>query len=642
MRISGTYFWLIDRLPLGLIAKKNELLKIKSMTKISLIIGFISFQILSFSQDYDAELIVQQTNIEINNNKLTKDLYYEIKIYNRAGEKYTKITIPYSKLYKLSKIEAYIKDSNGRIVKKLKKSEIVERSSISNFSFYEDDFVKEFTLKHNSYPYTIVYSYQIQQNEFLYIDYWTPIIDDKIPTVKANLNLSIPIGYKISFANQNVNNPNIDSAGYFINFHWHTSYTDIVKPEVFTPPISKFLPSVAIIPQEFNYEKRGSFKDWISYGDWQYELLQGLNELPDIEKSKILTLIKDVDENKEKIKILYHYLQDETRYINITIETGGFKPYPATYVSNNKYGDCKALTNYFKSILDYIGIKSYYSKVFAGNPIKEINKIFPSQQFNHVILYIPFEGEDVWLDCTSDGAFNYLGTFTQNRDAFVISSNNSYFIKTPALKPIDVLDACKIEINYNPKDAIVKFQNTYKGDLYENILHLERNFNESEKSKIVRNYIVADGFQLMDYQISNPNRDSVKIELSYEATSQNIYKHYGNDILVSNIAFSLPNFEKPKIRKLPVQIDYPIYKIDTLIYEIPVGYKLHKSQDNYSVLNKFVEFKFNIYENDGNIMITKSLLINSGYYPVSEYEEFYDFYKQVVEIENKTHLSLYK
>ena len=163
MRISGTYFWLIDRLPLGLIAKKNELLKIKSMTKISLIIGFISFQILSFSQDYDAELIVQQTNIEINNNKLTKDLYYEIKIYNRAGEKYTKITIPYSKLYKLSKIEAYIKDSNGRIVKKLKKSEIVERSSISNFSFYEDDFVKEFTLKHNSYPYTIVYSYQIQQ-----------------------------------------------------------------------------------------------------------------------------------------------------------------------------------------------------------------------------------------------------------------------------------------------------------------------------------------------------------------------------------------------------------------------------------------------------------------------------------------------
>ena len=99
------------------------------------------------------------------------------------------------------------------------------------------------------------------------------------------------------------------------------------------------MPSVTIIPVEYNYAISGSFKDWISYGNWQFDLLQGLNELPDIEKSKILTLIKDIKDEKEKMKILYHYLQDETRYINITIETGGLKPYSATYVSTNKYGD---------------------------------------------------------------------------------------------------------------------------------------------------------------------------------------------------------------------------------------------------------------------------------------------------------------
>lgn len=612
------------------------------MARFLLLIGFISFQLLSFSQAYDAELIFQETNIEIRNNKLTKDLHYEIKINNRAGEKYTTITIPFSKLSNVFDIEAYIKDSNGRIVKKLKKKEIIERSSISDFSFYEDDFVKEFTLKHNVYPYTIGYSYQVRQNEFLYIDYWIPVIDEKIPTLTASLKVSLPLNYGIAYKNQYVKDPLIDTLENVISYQWRTSYTDIINPEVYSPPVSSLLPSVAIVPKEFNFDKNGSFKDWISYGNWQYELLQGLNELPVNEKSKINSITKNIEGDKNIIKTLYHYLQDETRYINITIETGGLKPYPATYVVQNKYGDCKALTNYFKSMLDYLEIPSYYTKVYAGSPIKEIDKNFPSQQFNHVILYIPQKEEDIWLDCTSDGAFNYLGTFTQNRDAFIINNNNSHLTKTPILKPIEVLNTRKIEITYGPENATAKFKNTYKGDSYETILQLERNYNEAEKSKIIRNYIVADGFQLTDYQILKPNRDSVKIELSYDATSQNIYKHYGKDIIISNIAFSLPDFEQPTTRELPVQIDYPIYKTDTIIYGVPFGYKLHKSQSTYSVLNKFGEFNFNIFENEGKIMVIKSLLINAGNYSVSEYSEFYDYYNQVVGIENKTHLSLYK
>ena len=612
------------------------------MIKLFLIFGFFTIYIPSFTQDSDAELISQKTYIEINKGILTKDLYYEIKINNRTGEQYTKITIPFSNLIKLSKIDAYIKDSNGRLIKKLKRSDIVEKSYISDFSLYEDDFIKEFSLKHNSYPYTIVYSYQIQQNEFLYIDYWTPIINEKIPTQSASLKVCIPPGYNIAYKDQLVGEPRIDTLENLIKYQWNASYTDIIKNEEYSPPVSNFLPKVKIIPIEFYYDKNGSFNDWISFGNWQYELLQGLGELPDNEKKRIQALIKNVEDDKEKIKTLYHYLQDETRYINVTIETGGLKPYPASYVAQNKFGDCKALTNYFKSVLDFIRIPSYYTKVHAGSPVLSIDKDFPSQQTNHIILYIPLKNEDIWLDCTSDGAFNYLGTFTQNRDAFMISKDNSRFIKTPDLKPTEVLEIRKIKTSYNPNNTNVNFTNTYKGDSYEYILYLEKNYSDSEKSRIIRNYLVEDGFQLTDYQINNSNRDSTRIQLSYTATTQHIYKHYGNDILIGNIPFSLPDFEKPQERKLPVQIDYPMYKIDTIIYEIPAGYKLNIDSATYLANNKCGEYKINSYENAGNIVTTKSLLINAGCYPVSEYEEFYNFYYQVVESENKTHISLFK
>ncbi len=627
---------------LGLIAVKYPVQKTNRMIKSYLILGFLFFYITSFTQDFDAELISQKTLIEINKGNLTKNLYYEIKINNRAGEKYTKITIPFSKLIRVSKIEAYVKDSNGREVKKLKKSDVVEKSSISDFSLYEDNFIKEFTLKHNVFPYTIVYSYQIQQNEFLNVDFWIPVIDEKIPTLNASLEVTIPTGYEIDYKNQLVDRPIIDTTENEIKFQWKASYTDIIKNEEYSPSILKFLPHVEITPVEFYYDINGSFKDWISFGNWQYEMLQGLSELPDYEKNKIQTLIKNIEDDKEKIKILYHYLQDETRYINVTTETGGLKPFPASYVAQSKFGDCKALTNYFKSMLDYIQIPSCYTKVYAGSPIKEIDKNFPSQQFNHVILYIPQKDEDIWLDCTSDGAFNYLGTFTQNRDAFVISKDNSRFVKTPNLKPSETLEIRKIETTLNSNSTNVKFTNTFKGDSYENILYLVKNYNDSEKSRIIRNHLVDDGFQLTDYKIFNPDRDSNRIKLVYDATTQNIYKQYGNDILVSNIAFYLPNLEKPQIRKLPVQIDYPIYKIDTIIYEIPKGYNLNQNAVAFSVNNRYGEYKLDVSKSSDYIITIKRVLIHTGYYPISEYEDFYNFYYQIIESENKTHIILSK
>jgi len=606
-----------------------------------IIIGFFMFQPGSNAQNYDAELVLQKTEIEASKNKLTKSVYYEIRINNRDGEKYTKLSIPYSKTDRINNIEGYIKDSRGKIVKKLKRSEIEERSSISDYSFYEDDFVKEFTLKHNSYPYTIVYSYEIQQDEFMYISYWMPVIDYKIPTLAASLTLTIPRKYKINYTKNHIEMPIIVD-GDDVQFQWQGSYTDIVTREAFSPPIYDLLPSVIIVPEYFNYEVKGSNSDWVSYGNWQFELIEGLNELPDFEKNKINTLIKNINDDKEKIKVLYHYLQDETRYINVSIETGGLKPYPAAYVAQNKYGDCKALTYYFKSVMDYIGIKSYYSKVNAGNPIEKIDESFPSQQFNHVILYIPLSNEDIWLDCTSDAAFNFLGTFTQNRNALIVDEDKTCFIKTPALTPSDVLETRRIEIAYAPGRATVHFQNRYKGDKYESILELENSYNKTQRSMIVRNFLIENGYELLNYKISKQERDSVNIQLSFTATNQLIYKHYGNDILISNIPFVLSQIEKPKDRLSPIQIDYPIYKIDTLVYEIPDGYKFGKGVIKDSISSRFGEYSINIQKNLGVIMVIKRILINSGVYPRSDYNDFFRFYSKVAEIEHQSLVSLSK
>jgi len=593
----------------------------------------------AWAQNPDAELTNQETNIVVRNDKLYKTLSFEIQINNRAGEKHTEVSIPYSKMNKVSKIEACIKDIHGTIIKKLKNGDITLRSAIADFSLYEDDFVKEFTLKHNIYPYTLCYSYQSQEDEFLYLDHWLPVIESDVPTSNATLILEVPTGYKIAYSSRLVDSFKTDTIETGIKYTWKASYNRLIESEIYSPVTIDFLPNVFIVPEKFNYEQSGSFSSWLSYGNWQYRLIEGLTELPTEEKAKIRSLIQGITDEKEQIKILYHYLQDATRYINITIETGGLKPYPASYVAENKYGDCKALTNYFRSVLQFIGIQSYYTKVWAGDQIKEIDKTLPSQQFNHAILYVPLATDTLWLDCTSDGPFNKPGTFTQNRDAFIVDNEQSHFAHTPALLKEDVREIRKIMIISGENNTgHANFKNIYRGETFETLFFVSRGVSESKKSQIVRNNFIESGFELSEFSLVPSARDSSVISLNYSAISTKVFKKYGKEILIRNIPFSIPPFKEPKYRTLPVKLDYPIFKTDTLEYEIPVGYAVTGALTDEHISTEFGEYELKSQHKGSKVIIIKHFLLNSGIYSVEKYKSFYDFVHKVNGIENNTYI----
>jgi hypothetical protein len=601
-------------------------------------ITFLLFYCVGLSclaQAPDAELISQETSISLKNEKLIKSINYEIQINNRDGEKFATISIPFSRLIKVAKIEASIKDTNGVIIRKLLKSELKEKSAISDYSLFEDNYVKEFTLKHNVYPYRICYSYEEQEEEYLSIENWLPVLDLKIPTRKAVLKAELPVGYKVSYRSQFTDSFRSDTTSLSVITTWVASYTNLIEPETSSPGLINLMPRVIIVPDEFKYDLTGSLGSWSKYGEWETNLLKGLSDLPPGEKYIIQNLISGVNDTKEKVKKLYYYLQDHTRYVNITIETGGLKPYPASYVAENKYGDCKALTNYFKSVLEIAGIRSFYTDVNAGDKIAEIYKSFPSQQFNHVILCVPVNNDSIWLDCTSKMAFRYLGTFTSARDVFLVDEGRSHLTRTPELSYNDVKESRLVFLHQDSQNqTVADFRNTYRGEKYEYYFDLSSSVNEADRLQIFRNNIVRNGFELIDFNISAPPRDSAEILLTYSARSGKIYKAYGNDLIIDVLPFSVPQFEDPKKRKLPVQIDFPVYKTDSLVYDIPPDYKVPGKLTNQSITSEFGKYGVKYVTKDNQVSIVKSFLLFPGKYSLDRYSDFYKFITRVNQIEN--------
>jgi hypothetical protein len=612
----------------------------KKISPMHYLLLFIKYVLLlfAFAQTYAAQqtaavVLSSTTKVIIEKDKIIHEKQFEIQINNGSGDQYTLVEIPYSSLIKTGNIEAFIRDKTGNIIKKLRQKDIITKSAISDFSLYEDNFVYTFRLKHNDYPYVLVYSYQLIQKEYLHIASWTPLLTTAIPCHKGQLTVVSPLDFGLRYRQKNIDAPIIDTAMDKIFYQWHGNYLQQITPQPFSPNLADLIPYVEVVPMDFKFEKKGSFNSWKTYGTWQNTIMQDLEVLPESEINNAQKTLKGSRNRQDTIKSLYHFLQDNTRYVNISIETGGLKPYSPAYVAKNKYGDCKALTYYFYSLLNQFNIESYYTKVYAGSSPITLETSFPSQQFNHIILFVPGEKESIWLDCTSDNAFNYLGTFTQNREALVIDGENTRFVKTPKLSETQVLETRTIEIRADENPVSIHVKNQLKGPGYELFSDLNNRVSNTRKEQLLQKYLLPKGFELAGYSISQTHRDIPSLSFHYDATSTQLIQEYGEDLLIQNILFDFITLDLPEERTLALQIDFPIHKSDTITYTFSEAIKL-KNPSFFELTTKYGHYHsvFEIKEN--RLKIVKTLLIHDGKYPVTDYPDFYRFYQSVIDQEN--------
>src|SRR5262249_20714832 len=126
-------------------------------------------------------------------------------------------------------------------------------------------------------------------------------------------------------------------------YTWEIKNLPAITNEPMAPSLRYIAPSVLIAPSDFEAEGyKGDMSTWESYGRFIYELSKGRDILPEDVKKKIHELTDKLTDPKEKIAVLYSYLQKNTRYISVQLGIGGLQPYDANYVATKRYGDCKA------------------------------------------------------------------------------------------------------------------------------------------------------------------------------------------------------------------------------------------------------------------------------------------------------------
>lgn len=576
-----------------------------------------------------------ETVFEIkSDNRAQKTVNYALTILNKSAIEDSYLVEFYDKFSNINNISAVIYDEKGEKVKRIPLDEILDISAISGYSIYEDSRVKYIDPKYRTIPFTVEYSYTINYNGLLGYPAWFPNYGLDISVEENTFKVIVPENNTFRYHAQNITfNPDIQLVKNSKEYRWTVSDLKPIKSEPHSLPFEEYAPLIYTAPSDFKiagYE--GNADSWENFGIFINVLNKDRDYLPDETKSKILDMVKDAENNKEKIEILYNYLQSNTRYVSIQVGIGGWQPFEAETVDRLKYGDCKALTNYMKTVLDVAGIPSIYVLVRAGEDAPRMMKGFPSTQFNHAFLCVPMESDTIWLECTSQYLpCGYIGKFTDDRDVLLISDRGGNVVHTPIYSSDKNRQIHKGTITLDAAgNGMGKMDNSYQGIFYSDLLALFIG-DTKDKEKQLYNRIDIPNFELINYNHEQTRDRIPSVQESLEVKLDNYATPIGNRLIIPLNLISktkpLPFDRDERISDIFIRRGF--IEIDTITYLLPGGITIESIPDNKQLISDFGDYRYEVSTNDNSIQYVRYMHLEKGTFNKTRYQDFYNFIEQI-------------
>jgi transglutaminase-like putative cysteine protease len=547
----------------------------------------------------------------------------------------------YDKSSPVKNILATVYDAFGKEIKKIKRGDFRDVSAVSGSTLFSESRYIYLDYTPIQYPFTVVFESETETSNTAFIPQWMPLNDYAVSIEKSILNVSYPssLGFKykeFNFSNFNVKKT-VDTSN---QLSFLATKMLAQKEETASPSISILFPRVMMGLELFHLEGvDGTAKTWAEFGKWYSgDILQGTTNLPEETKVKMKALVGAETDPIKKAQIIYKYVQEKSRYVNISIGIGGWKPMQASDVDRLGYGDCKALSNYTKALLSAVDVPSY-NVVLYGNPRKrDIETDFVSMQGNHMILAIPNKDKYVFLECTSQvDPFGYQGTFTDDRNVLVVKPEGGEIVRTKIYEDTGNTQVSKGTYSIDENgDLFGKIGIVSEGSQYNQKFHNDK-LSPTEMEAFYKDYWnTINNLRIKKITFKN---DSDKISFTENAEISAV--NYGN-VSANKMMFAVNAFnpltqsvKRIRNRKNPLEIQRGSIDIDEIEIALPVNFSIEFLPENVEINGKFGEYKTEIVKKDNATIIYKrKFFLKKGLYTNKEYDEFRLFMEQISRNDN--------
>ena len=359
------------------------------------------------------------------------DVRRSVRVFNDAGLEDAIFREYTDQFRSISSFKGTIVKDSGNPVK-IKKDDLVRVSIASGLA--EDGFVNGYQPS-ASYPFTVTYEYMLSYRKgFASFPSFFPVSGEKVKVEKAVYTLQVPSGTRINTLSEKAGEVQKET-GKSDTYRWTLPVFEGYAEESMMPSWREVVPFVMASPVDFVFAGvPGNQSTWKDVGAWCYGLKEGTEELPEDFVARLQEMTASAGSDLDKVRILYDYLREQTRYVSIQLGIGGYKPFPAGQVQKSGFGDCKGLSNYMQAMLRAVGVASLYTLVNTDR-----DHFLPGYsgigQMNHVMLCVPLpERKDtLWLECTNPSVpLGYRHEDVAGHDVVLVTADGGVPVRVPA------------------------------------------------------------------------------------------------------------------------------------------------------------------------------------------------------------------
>lgn len=561
---------------------------------------------------------------------------YALTVLNENGDGNAVLVEHYDKLQKVISIEGALYDASGTQLKKMKMKDAMDLSAVDDNNLMDDSRRKVHQFFYKSYPYTVEYEVETKYNYTLFFPRWFPQEDEHFAVEQSSFTIISPAAYPIRYRAFNYSGEPVisEEKGQKI-MKWEVKELAAVTMPFASPPLRELTTTVFFAPNEFEIQGyKGNMSSWQELGKFQYALNSNRDQLPSKVVETVKQLTNGITDDREKIRVLYNFLQKNTRYISIQLGVGGWQPFEASFVAEKGYGDCKGLTNYMYSLLKAAGIKSNYTLINAGEGSENaLIEDFPSRQFNHAILCVPLANDTVWLECTSaNDPAGYMGGFTGNRKALMITENGGVIVSTPRYGMRENVLLRSITAKVDAEGTLnMKVETKYGGTQQDDLSSMVNSLSKEKVQKILQ-----QGLQLSTYHVNEFKYEQTKALVPQLEEKLDITVN-GYVTISGKRMFITPNILNKAGRRIDVDDKRKVDLLfnsewrdeDSYEIEIPEGYEPEAMPQDVNLKTKFGTYSCSA-KLEGNKIVYKRVREQfSGRFPAKDQAELAKFFEEI-------------
>jgi transglutaminase-like putative cysteine protease len=642
-------------LPLFKFTLKATLLQLKGLL-VTILLGITSVSVRSqnfpvsaipdsLKENADVVIRLKEEAWDIKSaGEATVRKHYVYTILNEKGNYYAEYEGLYNKTSRIiNSINAFLYDESGKEIRHYKKKDMEDLPYYDGVSFVNDNRIKKGNFSYSRYPYTVEFEEEDDLNGFMGIGGWVPQYSLNSSVLLSKYSITAPDNYELKYRMLNSKiEPVVEENNKekIKSYTWQIRNLSAYDEMPFAAEYVRYAPTLLVALGEIDLEGyRGNMTSWNEFGKFYASLQKGRDLLPEETKKKIHELTKGLTDPKDKVAILYSYLQQNSHYVDVSLGIGGWQASEATYVATNKYGDCKALSNFMIAILKEAGVKANAVIIKGGEQDMDFVTDFTYDPFNHIICCVPLEKDTIWLECTDQFLPpGYLSNFTSNRYGLLVNENGGQLVHTPAYLLPDNTRRRKISAQLDSDGNLNIISRTrYQAYCQDGIERMIHHHTRDEQMRILKSQYDLPTYDVIsfNYQEEYSKRLPV-INEDIQINAKDYAQISGRRIFINPniLSRSSTKLTEDKNRRLDVELKAEYRYIDSVQIAIPAGYELETKSIDKVISSKYGNYNTKIMVTDGKIFCYRDFTQYSGRFPAKDYGNVVKFYNEMYDADH--------